>query len=159
MLDDLIFNYLYKHSFNTMLRKILTASRFFSSIESQLNIRKDSYKAIHLTPLVSLDNTLFQKYVGDLLQKNRNSETSSIWVHLTANNLQLINELVNQNGFIFHHSKGTDVVLYKWVKANKKDLVPHYSLHVIGCGGVIIKNDHVLLVREKAVYSLLGRDN
>jgi hypothetical protein len=68
-------------------------------------------------------------------------------VHLTANNLQLISGLVNQNGFKFHHSKGTDVSLYKWVKNDKKDVVPHYSLHVVSCGGVIVKDNRVLLVQ------------
>lgn len=79
-------------------------------------------------------------------------------MHLTANNLQLINELVNKNGFKFHHSKGTDASLYKWIKKDKKDIVPHYSLHVVSCGGIIIKDSHALLVREKSVLPNQFRD-
>jgi len=31
----------------------------------------------------------------------------------------------------------------------KPDLVPPYSVHVISCGGVIVRDNHLLLVQEK----------
>ena len=32
---------------------------------------------------------------------------------------------------------------------NRADLVPPYSVHVISCGGVVVKDNHLLLVEEK----------
>lgn len=44
------------------------------------------------------------------------------------------------------------------MKEGKKDLVPAFSTHIIGCGGVIIRDDKVLLVEEKSVRLALFRD-
>ena len=63
----------------------------------------------------------------------------------------LVDGLVNRKGFNLHHAKGKDMSLYKWIKTDKKDLVPPYSLHVVSCGGVVIKDSHALIVKEKAV--------
>lgn len=55
-----------------MIRKI--ASALYSSsqtLESQFHIRTDPYQAIHLTPMVQIDNFAFQEYVGEL-QKTAN---------------------------------------------------------------------------------------
>ena len=71
-------------------------------------------------------------------------------MHLNQTNLGLIDNLVTKCGLKLHHAKGGDAVLYKWVKEGKKDLVPPYSIHVISCGGVIVKDDRVLLVEEKS---------
>lgn len=48
-----------------------------------------------------------------------------------------------------HHSKGEDTYLYKWMNTDKPDLVPPYSVHVVSCGGVIVRDNHILLVEEK----------
>ena len=41
--------------------------------------------------------------------------------------------------------------LYKWVREGKQDLVPAFSTHIIGCGGVIIRDDKIMLVEKKSV--------
>ena len=78
-----------------MLRKAFIGLGFSSgrNIEGKINFRKDSYNAIHLTPMQALPHPFFQGYVADLLKETSASATSdisSIWVHLTANNLNLI---------------------------------------------------------------------
>ena len=134
-----------------MMRKCLSLFRFSTAnpFGEDMNVKIDSYKAIHLTPKSPLKTSDFNAYMSDLLKTNQNTETSSIWVHLTSNNLSLIDNLINTSQFKFHHSRGNDVSLYRWMNPNKKDIVPHFSLHVVSCGGIIVKDDHVLLVREK----------
>lgn len=58
-----------------MIRKIAATFHFTTSspFQTQLDIRTDSYKAIHLTPAVAIDNSHFQDYVGNLLKTNSNS--------------------------------------------------------------------------------------
>lgn len=82
-----------------MMRKCLSLFRFSTSnpFGEDMNIKIDAYKAIHLTPKSPLKTADFNSYMTDLLKTNQNSETSSIWVHLTANNLSLIDNLVNKS--------------------------------------------------------------
>lgn len=78
-----------------MLRNAFIGLGFSSgrNIEGKINFRKDSYNAIHLTPMQALPQPFFQGYISDLLKEtsvSNTSNTTSIWVHLTANNLSLI---------------------------------------------------------------------
>lgn len=69
-----------------------------------------------------------------------------------------MDSLVNISGFKIHRGKGNEVSLYRWMRKQKVDLVPPYSMCIISCGGVIIHNNKILLVREKAVLPFLFRD-
>jgi len=60
---------------------------------------------------------------------------------------------VNVSGFKIHNGKDNEVSLYRWMRENKKDLVPAYSMFVISCGGIVIHNNKILLVCEKSVHT------
>ena len=55
-----------------MLRRIINKALFSQFIDAQkdIHIRRDSYKAIHITPQQIVENTPFQNYVSDLLKEN-----------------------------------------------------------------------------------------
>ena len=54
-------------------------------------------------------------------------------------------------GFNIHHGIGKSLSLYKWMLKDRKDLVVPYSMFHIGCGGVLIEDNKILLVQEKRV--------
>ena len=53
-----------------MLQRLYTRFRFTSSsiFGSDLNVTRDNYNAIHLTPQGSLDRASFNQYITDLLR-------------------------------------------------------------------------------------------
>jgi len=92
-----------------------------------------------------------------LLKDNENSATTSVWVHLPSEYLHFISYLVNSLQFQIHHGLGNKVSLYKWLLKSKEDLVVPYSMHHVGCGGIIIRDNHLFLIREKAVCFMIFR--
>lgn len=70
-------------------------------------------------------------------------------MHLDKNNFPILSFLCDLH-FKIHHGYGDKITLYRWLLP-QKDLVVPYSLIIVGCGAIIIKDDAILLVQEKAV--------
>ena len=54
----------------TKLPTFLTTTVKAGNINNLINTRRDSYNAIHVTPLESIDNNQFQSYMTTLLNEN-----------------------------------------------------------------------------------------
>jgi len=65
--------------------------------------------------------------------------------------------LVEKDGYKLHHTKYVrgvpQLVLTKWLDESRPNMLPHYSSHTLGVGGVVIHpdQDKVLLIKEKFV--------
>lgn len=132
-----------------MLKKILQSCRprFCNHLDNHISLTTDVYQAVHVTPQTQIENQQFKQYMENLIHKQSNTQTSSVWVHLSSNNFPLVDQLVNKFSFKLHHCKDSNVNLYRWMKTDKKDLVPPYSIHMISCGGIIINDGRLLYVK------------
>lgn len=124
---------------------------FFSTqahnkIAELLDIKNDKYNAIHITPKHQIENKLFDEYMKNLIESNLNNGTTSIWVHLNGEHISLISNLINEHSFNFHRGADKSVSLYRWILKTRKDMVVPYSLFHVGCGGVLIKDNSILLI-------------
>jgi hypothetical protein len=78
------------------MRKLL--SRFSTAkIEESFEFKRDKYNAIHLTPSIDFHNPTFDEYIRDLLSKNSDNGTTSIWVHLNGPQISLATTLINSH--------------------------------------------------------------
>jgi ADP-ribose pyrophosphatase YjhB (NUDIX family) len=53
-------------------------------------------------------------------------------------------------GFQFHHAEGDEATLLKWLPEDVECLVPPFGTHHVGVAGALVKDDHLLVVREKS---------
>ena len=54
------------------------------------------------------------------------------------------------NGFILHNAQDNRAVLYKWLNKKRKDIVHVWSPGTISIIAAIVKDDKVLVVKEKS---------
>jgi len=71
-----------------------------------------------------------------------------IWFKIDNAQSELIPVLI-KNGYDFHHAKPGGAMLKKWLSIDDRDNVPHYPFTFIGVGGLVIKDNQVLLVKER----------
>lgn len=133
-----------------MLR-LINPLRFFLSKASPVSlpgveVKTDKYNALHITPNDEVPLPAFNQYIATLLKNNSTNGTTSIWVHLNGRQLSLVSDLVNDHHFDFHRGKGKTMSLYRWLLPDRKDMVVPYSIFHVGCGGVIIQDNSILLI-------------
>lgn len=92
-----------------------------------------------------------------VIERELEAKSKSVWVHLNRDNLGLLSTVVDHQ-FKIHHGKEDSVILYRWL-SEMQDLVPAFSRFYVGCGAIVIRNECVLVVKEKNVSVLwdLGR--
>lgn len=81
-----------------------------------------------------------------LLEENTHNATTSIWVHLTTEEIGLA-AILSKQSFTIHHGKGNSISMYRWLSKERSDMVVPYSMFHLGCGGVIINDDSILLIQ------------
>ena len=118
-----------------------------------VEVKTDKYNAFHVTPNEEVESAAFNHYITNLIKSNSTNGTTSIWVHLNAGQLKLVSDLVNNHQFDFHRGKGKSISLYRWLLPDRKDMVVPYSMFHVGCGGVIVQDNSILLIEEKRVKS------
>ena len=98
----------------------------------------------------------------------KEEEASAIWLYLDLSYCSHLPKLINDLGFVLHHSKyikhenpenhhqhetskRPEFVLNKWLLKDRPSAIPHYSSHTLGVGGVVLHPDNtrILLIQEK----------
>lgn len=129
------------------LRCYLSTTHTLPGVE----VKTDKYNALHITPKEEVESNVFNQYIANLLKDHSSNGTTSIWVHLNGRQLALVSDLVNDHQFDFHRGKGKSMSLYRWLLPDRKDMVVPYSMFHVGCGGVIVQDNSILLIEEKRV--------
>ena len=58
-----------------------------------------------------------------------------------------------QSGYDFPHARPGFAMLKKWLPENETDLIPDYPYTFVGVGGLLIKDNKVLMVKERYAIS------
>jgi len=69
-------------------------------------------------------------------------------VELTTEHLPILDICTNKLNFKIHQGLGKKIVIYKWLSPYS-DLVTPYSMFIIAAGALVIKDEKVLVVKEK----------
>jgi hypothetical protein len=133
-----------------MLRLINPLRHYLSTASpvslAGVEVKTDKYNALHVTPKEEVTLAAFNQYIATLLKDSSSNGTTSIWVHLSGRQLDLVSDLVNDHQFDFHRGKGKSMSLYRWLLPDRKDMVVPYSMFHVGCGGVIVHDNSILLI-------------
>ena len=78
----------------------------------------------------------------------RSSELSEVWVQDNTRSVFLevpihlshVIEVASKHGFVFHHARGKQAVLCKWLVGNEENKIPLFSNHTIGVAGLLNMN-------------------
>jgi hypothetical protein len=143
------------HRLASQLQRYLSSTG--KNILPLLEVKKDKYNGVHITPREEIEGSAFNQYMADLLRTSSSNGTTSIWVHLNGRQIALVSDLVNDHHFVFHRGAAKSMSLYRWILPDRKDMVVPYSMFHVGCGGVIIHDNSILLIEEKRVHERLCR--
>jgi 8-oxo-dGTP pyrophosphatase MutT (NUDIX family) len=89
------------------------------------------------------DPGLFRDSLAQSLQAWQYEERALVWLEIPIAKARLIPE-ATEAGFAFHHASETHVTLTYRIQPNA--LIPSYSTHYIGAGGVVLNDQRELLV-------------
>ncbi|CAK79771.1 unnamed protein product (macronuclear) [Paramecium tetraurelia] len=135
------------------MKKLMSTVFFthsFSKISNFDVIIMDSFKGCHIKSNLNqyINNpTLFKQKIINLIGENKSSNNTAIWIELKNDQLRLAPILIEQ-GFQMHRVAGTVLKFSKWLLEGESRL-PSQATHFIGVGGIVVKDNCVLLVQEK----------
>lgn len=89
------------------------------------------------------DPQVFRELLAQSMDRWRADERALIWLELPTAKARLIPE-ATEAGFTFHHT-GEDHLMLTF-RVQPDALIPSYSTHYIGAGGVVLNNRNELLV-------------
>jgi len=75
-----------------------------------------------------------------------------IWFKIDNAHAEFIPILVKA-GYDFHHARPGFAMLKKWLPKDEIDLIPEYPYTFVGVGGLLIKDNKVLMVKERYAIS------
>ncbi|GLG95265.1 Putative nudix hydrolase fgf-2, partial [Gryllus bimaculatus] len=110
--------------------------------------KKDIYKGIVVNSSEASDGGCFSITLEESLKYWRTNNVRTVWFNVALEQADWIPELA-KNGFKFHHIKGDDVVMYKWLPENEECNIPSYCHTMVGVGSVVINSDDEILVIQE----------
>ncbi|CAG9584388.1 unnamed protein product [Danaus chrysippus] len=91
---------------------------------------------------------LFHDKLMDSLQKWHDESRRCIWFKVDIKDAAFVPILANQ-GFNFHHSRDSYVMMYKWLPTDSVSNLPPACHTNLGVGGIVLNdNNEILVVRE-----------
>jgi 8-oxo-dGTP pyrophosphatase MutT (NUDIX family) len=82
----------------------------------------------------------------------KKNEYSSAWLNVPVHRARIIEALSNSTlGFDLHHTNSTQqiIVMKKWLRDDKQDLIPPFASHQVGCAGFVLNDrNEILLIKE-----------
>ena len=95
---------------------------------------------------------LFLLFIAALIDAEKSwklSKYRAIWFHIPLPLSKFI-PILAESHFKYHHAKGDDAVMYKFICDTEIDNIPKYPFTNIGVGAVVIDSQNrVLVVKEK----------
>ncbi|CAD8072420.1 unnamed protein product [Paramecium sonneborni] len=135
------------------MRKLMGAmllANSYSKISNFDNIIIDSYKGCHIKSDLNKyikDRGLFKQDLQELIGISKCNKNTSIWIELQKEQLGLAQTLIEE-GFKMHRVAGDILQFSKWLGDGESRL-PSQATHYVGVGGIVVKDNNVLLVQEK----------
>ncbi|KAM3131640.1 hypothetical protein pb186bvf_016304 [Paramecium bursaria] len=127
-----------------------TLSTQVRNVEFRVKGKLDEYQSFHIESL--------QDYIGDIqrlktdlrdqINQFRQLKYKAVWVKLEENQLQFAQSLIDL-GFEMHHCKEDYLLFSQWLIDGEQSRLPGFTTHYVGAGGVVIKDDKILIVQEK----------
>jgi 8-oxo-dGTP pyrophosphatase MutT (NUDIX family) len=109
-----------------------------------LEATPNRFKGIELDPeALPNDPEEFRTRLSDSLAEWEREGFKVVWINVPIGHAVLIS-VATEAGFSFHHTGKDYLLLTKRLEANA--LIPEYSTHYIGAGGVVINSKEELLV-------------
>jgi len=92
----------------------------------------------------------FDKMLGETMAHLINVKARGVWLNIDKARCHLVSAAA-KHGFKFHHAKKDYVLMQTWLSKNEINKLPHYPVHFVGIGGVVINDetDEILLIQEK----------
>ncbi|KAL3790024.1 hypothetical protein HJC23_011380 [Cyclotella cryptica] len=109
----------------------------------------------------SSDDEFLTKLHESLDYWKRNEYTSA-WINVPVHRARIIEALSNTTlGFDLHHTNSTQrtIIMKKWLRDDKQDLIPPFATHQVGCAGFVLNDrNEILLIKEwTGPYTPSGR--
>ncbi|CAI2377601.1 unnamed protein product [Moneuplotes crassus] len=113
----------------------------------------DRYKGIKVAQdSLPDEKATFEDEMDKFMDELVKNKARSIWISIPIEKSSYI-EAAASLGFEFHHTKGSVLVMSKWLDTRTESRLPGYTTHYCGVGGFVL-NDHdeVLLIQERNPY-------
>jgi hypothetical protein len=87
------------------------------------------------------DRSAFSNQLKSSMQQWETDGIRGVWIKLSEKNAHLIDIVIRDGKFKYHHAKDGYVMMTKWMDKESIDKMPSFATHYVGVGGLVLSKD------------------